>query len=255
MAIYAFSDAHGCWEPFQQLLEFIKPEDRVICLGDCGDRGEDGWKIIETVLNDKRFIYLKGNHEDMLIKTIQAYRRFMISYQGVVNEDEINFYLSMDSDYELLYINGGCKTFKDWREAKERMVKYHLLNNLAYRAEYINKKGQKVILTHAGYTPKLNYTPDNDDLLWNRSHFMQTWDNNFPDVVIVHGHTPLMYMDEYLWEDCRDNDPNDVPGAYWYCNGHKVNIDRCTIITGELVLLNLDTWEEHIFKDDKIYCG
>lgn len=250
--VYAFSDVHGCWEVFQQLLDFIQPEDRVICLGDCGDRGDDGWKIIETVLNDNRFIYLKGNHEDMLVKTIQAYQRICNACQGV-DKDEINFHISMDENYNLLRRNGGNKTFKDWKKSKDRMIKYHLLKNLAYGAEYINLQGQKIILTHAGYTPKLNYQPEDNDLLWNRYHFNQTWDKNFPDTIIVHGHTPINYLDDYIWNTAIDF--TKVKGAYWYCNNHKVDIDKCTIETGELILLDLDTWEEHIFRDNKIYCG
>jgi hypothetical protein len=37
-------------------------------------------------------------------------------------------------------------------------------------------------------------------------------------------------------------------GAYWYCNGHKVDIDNGVFLTGRTVLLNLDTWEEKIFQ-------
>ena len=244
MAIYAFSDAHGCWEPFEQLFNFIKPEDKVICLGDCGDRGKDGWKIIETVLNDNRFIYLMGNHEDMLINTIKDYFYIQRTCFGS-DEDEIFFNLRMCESYDILKYNGGEKTFKDWKKAKYKELKYRQLKELKYRFDYVNKQGQKIILTHAGFTPHLNDIPDNEDLIWSRSHFNQKWDKNFPDTIIVHGHTPIIYMSEYTFEE---NNLKEISESYWYCNKHKVNIDYCTIETGKLILLNLDTWEEYIFE-------
>lgn len=241
---YAFSDAHGCWEPFQQLLEFIKPEDKVYCLGDCGDRGDEGWRIIDYVLQDPRFIYLKGNHEDMLVKAMDAYFYF---YATEPNKDMANVALTMNRDYDLLRMNGGDKTFKDWKGSDAAGLKHTLLKNLPLEKIYLNKQGQKVILTHAGYTPHLHTSISEEDYLWNRYHFNQKWDDNFPDVVMVHGHTPVPYMDEFL-RDC----PKNIDGALWYCNNHKVNIDMCTVMTGEICLLDLDTWEQHIFKDNKV---
>ena len=252
--IYAFSDVHGCWEVFQQLLDFIQPEDRVICLGDCGDRGDDGWKIIETVLNDDRFIYLMGNHEKMLIDTVDSY--YKIQHMNIGAEpDEIDFYLQSDLNFQLLRNNGGKKTFQDWKKASLKRAKIEQLRKLAYGAECINAKGQKIILTHAGFTPYLNRNieKEEDYLIWNRTHFYEKWDEYFPDTIIVHGHTPILYLGDFMSDEKRDF--NKIEGAYWYCNNHKVNIDKCTIITGELLLLDLDTWEEHIFRDNKIYCG
>lgn len=37
-------------------------------------------------------------------------------------------------------------------------------------------------------------------------------------------------------------------GAFWYCNNHKVNIDCGAFFTGKTVLLDLDTFDEHIFS-------
>ena len=37
-------------------------------------------------------------------------------------------------------------------------------------------------------------------------------------------------------------------GAFWYCNNHKVNIDTGAYASGSIVLLDLDTFDEHIFS-------
>lgn len=49
MAIYAVSDLHGRFDLYKQICDFLKPEDEVICLGDCGDRGPQSWETITAV--------------------------------------------------------------------------------------------------------------------------------------------------------------------------------------------------------------
>lgn len=36
-----------------------------------------------------------------------------------------------------------------------------------------------------------------------------------------------------------------------HCDNHKVDIDCCSYMSGKTVLLNLDTFDEHIFTVDK----
>ena len=80
---------YGLWK---QIKEFLKPEDTLYILGDCGDRGYDGWKIIVEALEHLQVIYLKGNHEDMLIRAFKP---------------------RTTSDYSLLIHNGGKMTYED----------------------------------------------------------------------------------------------------------------------------------------------
>ena len=74
MATYAISDLHGRMDLFRQVKEFLQPEDVVYVLGDCGDRGPAGWELIKTVYEDPQFIYLMGNHEDMLVNAMYGDR-------------------------------------------------------------------------------------------------------------------------------------------------------------------------------------
>lgn len=244
--VYAISDLHGCWYNFEETLKILQPDDIVYCLGDCGDRGEDGWKIIKAVLNDERFIYLKGNHEEMLCKAIDSYYRIKRTCNGA-DEDEIMFHLSYDEDYSLIIYNGGRKTFKDWKKDSNKISYYKKLKELPITQTYLNKKGQSILLSHAGYTPHEEGLPSDEDLIWNRYHFNQKWDYAFPDSIIVHGHTPIPYFDEFLYDY-----PKEVKtGAFWYCDNHKVNIDCGTAVTGISTMIDLDTWEEHIIIDKK----
>lgn len=235
MAVYAVSDLHGRYDLFQMIKDHIQPEDKVYVLGDCGDRGPDGWKIIKEVYFNPQFIYIQGNHENMLADAIRG-------------------------DEYLCYINGGESTLREFykNDVNDSYEWVQRLRNLPVKLEYINTKGQQVILTHAGYTPgpKAEYIPP-DILMWDRKHFNQRWKDGYENVIIVHGHTPIPYQSDY---DC--NAPIETkmgPGVYWYCPDkdgikHKVNIDCGAFFTGHTTLLNLDTFEQHIFMaEDCVY--
>lgn len=230
---YALADLHGRYDLFQQIKDFIAPEDTVYVIGDCADRGPDGWKIIKEVFENPQFIYLKGNHEDLLVNAIQ------------------------NGDFMLWYWNGGESTYEGWIDDGEDMSWIQKLNDLPTHLKYQNQFNEKVILCHAGYTPHKEEYVWGDDLLWSRDHFNQMWDEDFLDTIVIHGHTPIPYMNEYLYEAPSESEVK--PGALWYSpdstgRNHKINIDCGAVFTGCTVLLDLDTWEEHIFMaEDCVY--
>ena len=45
MSRYAFSDLHGQYELWKQIVNYIDDSDEVYCLGDCIDRRRGGAKI------------------------------------------------------------------------------------------------------------------------------------------------------------------------------------------------------------------
>ena len=67
MARYVFSDLHAQTNLWEQIKNYIKEEDELICLGDCVDRGPGGITILQEVLADPRITMLRGNHEDFII--------------------------------------------------------------------------------------------------------------------------------------------------------------------------------------------
>ena len=234
MAKYAVSDLHGRYDLFQKIKDFIKPEDTVCVLGDCGDRGKDGWEIIKEVYTNPQFVYIKGNHEDMLVEAMKT------------------------GDKSLCFYNGGKPTYTAWRYKDGGQLMWaHRLDNLPLEVEYINRNGQRIIMCHAGYTPHVGNQPLSDDLLWDRHHFNAQWDMDYVDTFMIHGHTPIPYMDEYLRDAPKESKVK--PGVFWYCPDdkgkfHKCNIDCGAVFTGHTALLNLDTFEQHIFKaEDCIY--
>ena len=159
MAVYACSDLHGMLHFYKAIKDILKPEDTVYFLGDAGDRGPHPWECIKTIMDDPQFIYIKGNHEDMLIKAMGS---------------------GYGSAWALLRSNGGKKTCEqameesDWKEWKSRLV------SLPTQATYVNTQGETVYLSHAGFTPGVDHQGQmrrvwDRDLIWSRDHFFHRW--------------------------------------------------------------------------------
>lgn len=73
----AIGDIHGCLVALETLLDAVAPEpdDVVITLGDYIDRGPDSRGVIDRLIqlgDECRVISLLGNHEEMLLKGLDA---------------------------------------------------------------------------------------------------------------------------------------------------------------------------------------
>lgn len=225
MSKFAVSDMHGCAEVYHRIKKIIKPEDVVYCLGDCGDRGRQPWETIKLVATDPQFIYIKGNHEDMLVK---AAREAMDGSFGC-------------SKQRLLASNGGFDTLTELLGEDKVDVWVSMLAKLPTHTTYINEDGQKIFLSHAGcsiWADEPEVLPDDHDLIWDRVHYISTKSDLMADVIIVHGHTPIMY----LAEDIGVEEPDGWEPLV-YCSGKKICIDQGTVFSGHSILLNLDTFE------------
>lgn len=228
---YALSDLHGCYDYLSAIKNYINEDDCVFFLGDAADRGDAGWDCIKSIRYNPCFYYICGNHEDMLRKaTIEYY------------DDDI----SMISALDLYFQNGGARTYNEWIEegAKHEWISY--LESLPLTHVYTNLQGQKIILSHAGFTPitKLNLFPRRKEILWGREHFKDEWVGD-KNIYIVHGHTPTPKL------NAPDRDYSNDWGAISYCGGRKFCIDNGTVWTGVCTLFDLDTFNSIIFKRNR----
>ena len=230
--VWACSDLHGVKGFLDAIKEKIGENDVVYFLGDAADRGPDGWEMIKEILADKRFIYIKGNHEDMLIK----------AYDDYFNDD------GNDRDIQLWMWNGGQPTFNAMiadPEAEEIVGK---LRELPIHTIYTNSFKELILLSHAGQCP--DETPTYKEYIWDRTHFFTSWPKSeqYNDIFVVHGHTPVPHLVEELsfYEETLGSDEIE-PGALFYARGHKICIDCGAVFTGISTLLNLDTFDEEIF--------
>ena len=227
MSTYALSDLHGQYDLYKQIKEFLKPEDKVYFLGDAGDRGPQCFRTIKAIAEDPQFIYMKGNHEDVLVRAMKS------------------FYSDCPDpwDLTLLSYNGGHPTFDEWLEEEKPEIWIPYLEKLPTYLEYESPNGFKVCLSHAGFTP--GTAEEDRDYLWDRDHFSDEWDfDKFRDTYVVFGHTPTPTVDrEVLLDDGKDDF-----GVYWIPDTNKGMIDNGAFFTGKCCLLDLDTFESHIFE-------
>lgn len=230
MSVYALSDLHGHLDLYKKIKDFLQPEDRVYFLGDAIDRGPQSLELAKAIYDDPQFIYLKGNHEDMLVETA------------------INFYKDDTSwDYkfglQMLMSNGGGTTWDSLIAEEDNGRSFiYKLKNLDTEAIYYNTEGKEIHLCHAGFTPGRS-----KNLLWDRKHFNDSLDHVDDNYVIVHGHTPVAYQRGYeSWSEAR----NDLTPNF-YADGHKINIDMGVYGTNVCCLLDLDTFEYCLFTTKK----
>lgn len=191
MKLYAIGDIHGCYDELISLLSMIDDDigsdtAKIVFIGDYVDRGPDSALVVDH-LNELRvsevknieYIFLKGNHEDMLIR-------------GELDA------ISMDQS-ELFYYNGGAATIKsylesnytleDHRDFYESLVRYHRHDDFFFvHAGLAPSKTLELALEH-------NFSwLDDDPCLWMRE--WNNYDGEFPEnVFVVHGHTPVKQVE------------------------------------------------------------
>lgn len=242
---FALADLHGQRALWNQIRDYLRPDDRLFFLGDAIDRGPDGYAIMKELLLDSRVTYLMGNHEFMMMEALREIRKYGGEWVG--------------EKLELWTWNGAYSTLEAWEAAGSMYDWIRIIDKeMPEYVEYTNTKGQIVGLSHAGFTPgarKLwRY-----DAVWDRDHLTAAIPEEYQDghFMVVHGHTPvphlLMKFDELnqaaAW--CRESGKSaptwkfrEDKGAVFYGEGFiKVDIDCGCFATGHTVLLNLDTWE------------
>src|SRR6185503_9037651 len=75
--VIAIGDIHGCAAALRTLIEAIdpQPDDTLIPLGDCVDRGPDSREVIDELLALRercQLIPVLGNHEEMMLNFLDG---------------------------------------------------------------------------------------------------------------------------------------------------------------------------------------
>lgn len=254
--IFCSADWHGCYEPAKKLLDYLKPDDTLYYLGDAIDRGDRGFELLEMLLTDPRVKMIAGNHEMMMIETLQ--------YYIYSSDEDYRWHILYNSNW---FYNGGQKTWDNKLKNKtdaELNQLINAINKLPSCYTYQSSAGHKVILEHAGYTPT-DRPFRNHDPYWDREHFLDNWEGS-ENTYIVHGHTPVQYLkfmygykdappltreEKKLINTWYNDDVTYIPEVIQYCGGHKIDIDCCTIDSNRVALLNLDTFKTIYFDGQK----
>lgn len=181
----AIGDIHGCYLPLKKLLEEevkILADDELYFVGDYVDRGARSKQVIDYILELKekqhRVVCLRGNHEQLMLDSVNG-------------DAEFKHWMKNSGDETLASFS--AETINDLDE------KYQLFfDTLDYYCEVDN-----YILVHAG----LNFMLQNpfDDL------YSMLWIRNFPvdkkwlnGRILVHGHTTK--RKKFIKEDFENPD-------------------------------------------------
>ena len=230
MGVYAISDLHGNYKLWTKVKEWLKPSDKLFCLGDNIDRGNDGIKIVQDMRNRENTTVLLGNHEDMLIDYLP----------GSIKYNEIS---------ALWFRNGGQPTFDAIKKMskEEQLDLLEFFRNCPKRIEFVNDNKQTIILCHAGFTPGQEEAAQflfrrgkaGEYLLWNRDHFSDIFtstDERYnKNTYVVFGHTPVDYLIP---------EKNLIDHGYRVhvsAMGHKIDIDLGAAWSNQTCLLDLNT--------------
>jgi len=181
MSSFVIGDIHGCSEELHHLVDAlpVRPGDEIVFLGDYIDRGPDSSGVVSFLielkvsLSDNKLVFLKGNHEDMLLS-----------------------YLGLSGHHGNMFLpNGGRATVQSYGVAADNPSPNRLQaamppNHLAfYQALESYFLTEPYLCVHAGIHP-LKSLPEQseEDLLWIRDPFLQS-SHPLP-YTILFGHTP-----------------------------------------------------------------
>ncbi len=186
--IFVVGDIHGCSKESLVLLEHLVQQEKlsesdlVIFVGDYIDRGKDSKGVIEILVQfQSKFpgtIFLKGNHEDMLM-------------------DFLGFGGTMGNSF---LVNGGADTISSYgisvlaapEEICDAIPKEHISFLLGLNSYVVCGN---FIVAHAGLNPLRDMRAQLDeDLFWIRDQFITNV--HYFQKTVIFGHTP--YQDIYL---------------------------------------------------------
>ncbi len=199
--IYAIGDIHGRSDLLDELLEKIAGDDRargsasskrLIFLGDYVDRGPDSKGAVARVKamkeSDDHVTCLKGNHEEMLIRTCRGDRRTA----GV-------FARNGGRETALSYgIDEAAYDAADLGELTELMAAHVPEDHIRFLAGLVDwVEAGDYLFVHAGIRPGIPIEEqDTSDLRWIRSEFTEYRGNL--GAMVIHGHTITEHPDEQV---------------------------------------------------------
>lgn len=194
--IAVIGDVHGCFNKLVELYSKIcKYTNEVYSVGDLIDRGHDTKKVIKFCI-DNNIKPVRGNHEDMLLKTINKPSYLVVpgyetnKTQWIWNGGDMTIHS---------YTGSKSVNFGKFTDAFLEIGHFDFISKLPYLIELDN-----CIISHAGIVN--NDHPEN--ILWNRD------EPSCLNKLQIIGHTPNRSV---------INKPN-----------HYINIDTGCVFWGKL---------------------
>lgn len=141
MNTYVIGDSHGGNKAFLQVLErsgFNNDEDTLICLGDAADGWSEVPELVESLLEIKNLISIKGNHDDWCLQWMKygirnpmwlkqggqaTYDAYTIYHADIIEKHFERFFSKQEyyyiDDKNRLFVHGGFNHHKPFVETKK----------------------------------------------------------------------------------------------------------------------------------------
>lgn len=127
---YICSDLHGEYEAYKTIIDRIGDKDKLYILGDVIDRGPDGIKILQDIINRQEQVqveFLIGNHEYMMLRTLL----------GEEKQEDLWKYNDKETR----------EAYEKLEQDEQEQIKNFLMDSLVYKQ--ITESEQEYYLVHA----------------------------------------------------------------------------------------------------------
>lgn len=178
----AIGDIHGCDKALEVLLEAIdpRPDDTIITLGDCVDRGGNTKGVIDRLIDLKEkctLIPLLGNHELMLMRAFGG-------------NDDLGYWLKFGGVQALT--SYGCVGHIDHHRLKNIIPRDHM-SFITGCIEFYEDDDN--IFVHANYDPKIPMQEQREEISFWTNLDTCTPDPHRSGKTVWVGHSPQISGD------------------------------------------------------------
>lgn len=184
-AFFAIGDVHGCLRPLGNLLLEIDKRDsapKIVCLGDMIDRGEHSAGVLQLLFAmsremGDRFVCLRGNHEEMMLRYLEDPERQESRWLG-------------HGGLQTLASFGVSRSGKRDPEGLRDRLLYAMGDDMLEWLQGLPSRWQtgNVTTVHAAADPALPMDFQSTQVLtWGHPDFFRV--NRDDGIWVVHGHT------------------------------------------------------------------
>lgn len=235
MKTFAIGDIHGAHKALIQCIEqsgINKELDQLIFVGDIVDGWREVPECVDTLLEFKNLIAIRGNHDQW--------------FMNWVNTGELN---------QAWFQQGGKATYDRYKGEGE-LINYHMIEYFSKTKIYYIDKERNYAFMHGGYNWHMPLAVNtNHDIMWDR-HMVetaQTWKyekynaqkelfkfKEFNKIFVGHTTTQHSYDPRYK--------PSTLPAFLT----NLINLDTGAGWDGKLTLMNIDSfnyWQSNLVKD------
>lgn len=242
------SDLHGQKSIYDKLMKGIGNKKYTLYfLGDAVDRGECGYELMKELMANPNVVYIKGNHEDMFADSAREF----LSVLDRIGHGDINRLIDTCGSIENVFysgsymvahvLNGGEPTMRAWIKDGCPVDIIDDIEMLPVRASY-----KKFDMCHAGCSIKDYDAGNSAQMIWNRSHFYESWKNGR---TLLFGHTPTPLLKGY---DIPESEYKySLPSIFGEVkNGRKIDLDCGAFFTNRFAVYDMDTDKYTIIENN-----